>query len=67
MGRLPGVRQPGVQISKWRWGPLERPVEHPFGRPNHVRAPAAPLVSPERWIHEVEVVIADLHAADDVD
>ncbi len=41
--------------------------EHPFGRPNHVRVPAAPLVSPERWIHEVEVVIADLHAVDDMD
>jgi hypothetical protein len=41
--------------------------EHPLGSPNHVRVPAAPLVSPERWIHDVEVVIADLHAAGGVD
>ncbi len=41
MGLLPGVRQPGVQISKWRWGPLERPVEPTA----HRRAPRATACS----------------------
>ncbi len=41
--------------------------EHPLGRPNQVRVAAAPLVSPERWIHQVEVGILDLYEVDGMD
>lgn len=41
--------------------------EHPLGQPNHVRVAAAPLVSPERWIHQVEAVILDLCEVDGVE
>lgn len=41
--------------------------EHPLGQPNHVRVAAAPLVSPERWIHHVEAVILDLYEVDGED
>ena len=33
---------------------------HPFGEPNERRVPAAPLVAPERWIEEIELLILTL-------
>lgn len=33
---------------------------HPYGRPNSVRVPAAPLGSPESWLEDVENLIFDL-------
>ncbi|MCC6831900.1 MAG: hypothetical protein IT200_11195 [Thermoleophilia bacterium] len=33
---------------------------HPYGQPNQVREPAAPLGSPEAWLERVETVIYTL-------
>lgn len=41
--------------------------KHPLGQPNRVRVAAAQLLSPERWVHQVEAVIRGLYEVDDMD